>query len=159
MLVKEKAANDAADVLEAYWAAGYPVDPDRIAAQLDMDVIRATFNESISGMLRVEPGDRPVIYVDDRDSEQRQRFTIAHEIGHYVERNSRGETDFNFIDRRGGGYDAHELYADEFAANLLMPSHYVKQLHADGINPGVMARRMNVSLQAMQIRLRRLGLL
>lgn len=158
MLVKEKAANDAAEVLDAYWALGYPVDPIRIAQQMDIRVVRVAFEETISGMLRVEPGDRPVIYVDSRDGEQRQRFTIAHELGHYFERKQRGEDDFNFIDRRGGDYDVHELYADEFAANLLMPEREVRSMHSQGVSAGRMAHEMNVSLQAMQIRLRRLGL-
>lgn len=158
MLVKEKAAIDAAEVLRAYWAGWRPVDPMHIAEQLDIDVVTTTFRENISGMLQVEPGLRPVIYVDAHDGPQRQRFTVAHELGHFVERTNRGANNFNFIDRRGGGYDAHELYADEFAANLLMPVDEVRSLHSAGYSPGAMARELNVSLQAMRIRLQRLGL-
>jgi len=158
MLVKDKAASDADLVLAATWQAGLPIDPERIASALSITVDRVRMNDEISGMLRVDPGFDPEIFVEATDSRQRQRFTIAHEIGHFVERKNSGETDFNFIDRRGGGYDAHELYADEFAGNLLMPRREVQRLHAEGKSTIDMALRFDVSAQAMQIRLRRLGL-
>lgn len=159
VLVKEKAAKDAAEVLSAYWGSRVPVLPETLARDLGMSIAYVHLREGISGMLQVEPGIDPVIYIDQRESEQRQRFTIAHELGHFFERKNRGETDYNFIDRRGGRYDAHELYADEFAANLLMPEAAIRQFRTQGLGTLQMARKFGVSPMAMQIRLRRLGIL
>lgn len=158
MLVKDKAQADAADVLDAYWANGFPVDPERIAEAMGMTVDLRLLEPGISGMLRVEPGIRPEVFVDLQDTPQRRAFTIAHEIGHYYERVGRDEVDFNFIDRRGAEYDVHEFYADEFAGNLLMPDQEVRRIAADGMRLARMAQHFGVSLPAMRTRLRRLGL-
>lgn len=158
MLIKEKARIDAAEVLDTCWAADFPVDPERIAHSLGMVVYRLPLESGVSGILRVEPGDDPEIFVNNTDSPLRQTFTIAHEIGHYIERTDRDEVDFNIIERRGMDYDLHEFYADEFAGNLLMPEDEVKKLHARSSSIVSMARHFGVSLRAVQKRLQRLGL-
>lgn len=159
MLVKDKAKLDAQDVLKGYWSAvRFPVDPERIARSMGIEVSRVVLSSEISGMLQVEPDVTPQIYVDWSDVDQRQRFTIAHEIGHYYERTSRGARDFNFIDRRGGEYDVHEFYADEFAANLLMPEDEVRRLHRGGHGIAEMAAHFGVSMPAMRMRSKRLNL-
>lgn len=158
MLVKDKAAQDAADVLEGYWANDFPVDPERIALAMGMTVERLPLQDGVSGMLRVEPHAAPEVFIDSAEVPQRQRFTIAHEIGHYYERTQSGERDFNFIDQRGAGYDVHEFYADEFAGNLLMPAWKVQEMHGEGAGLAVMASAFGVSLPAMRQRLKRLGL-
>lgn len=160
MLVKDKARLDAADVLNATWAVpDGPVDPERIANHIGIVVRRVPLELGISGILRVEPGMDPVIFINDADSPQRQRFTIAHELGHYYERNSAGHDDYNIIERqRGGKYDLHEFYADEFAGALLMPTRKVNELREQGQNVLQMARTFDVSLDAMKKRLERLAL-
>ncbi|MCL2464648.1 MAG: ImmA/IrrE family metallo-endopeptidase [Micrococcales bacterium] len=158
LLVKDKAAKDAEEVRAAYSDPGFPVDPEQVARAMGMVVEPTMLVTDISGMLQVNPGVPPRIYVDYSDVPQRQRFTVAHEIGHYYEHTSRGQDDFNFIDKRGGPYDVHEAYADEFAGNLLMPAPEVDQLHRRGAGLATMARHFDVSLSAMQVRLKRLGL-
>lgn len=158
MLIKDKAAQDAAEVLDTHWALGFPVDPERIAEAIGMIVERRHLRDGTSGMLRVEQDASPEIYVDVNDVEQRQRFTIAHELGHYFERTTSGATDFNFIDRRGAEYDAHEFYADEFAANLLMPEREVRARVEAGDRLTKLAQYFGVSLPAAKLRLRRLNL-
>lgn len=157
MLIKEKAEQDAAEILATYWGDEFPVDPERIARRMGLLVDRRMLRPGTSGILQVDPSSTPRIYVDADDVPQRQSFTIAHELGHFYERTSNGEADFNFIDRRGGKYNVHEFYADEFAANLLMPSRAVHRLKRDGASLARMARHFGVSFPAMTIRLRRLG--
>ena len=157
VLLKEKARRDAEEVLSVYWAAGFPVDPERIALAMGMTVDRRRLRDGTSGILRVEPDLAPEIFVDATDVEPRQKFTIAHEIGHYYERTMSGASDFNFIDRRGGEYDAHEFYADEFAANLLMPEWEVRRQVEAGAGLAQLARHFGVSLPAIRIRLQRLA--
>lgn len=157
MLVRDKAREDAEAVLRAYGDLRFPIDPERIAKRMGMYVDRRPLGKDISGMLRVEPDFAPQIYIDEADTSQRQRFTIAHEIGHYYERTLNGEGDFNFIDRRGGRYDVHEFYADEFAGNLLMPEAEVRRMDETSVSIAELAARFGVSLPAIRMRLKRLG--
>lgn len=158
VLVKDKAATDAADVLAAHGRRAFPIDVEAIARSLGLRVTRTQLRQGISGMLQVDPDATPQIYVDVEDVRPRQRFTIAHELGHYYERTTRGEADFNFIDRRGGRYDIHEFYADEFAGNLLMPIDEVTRQVEQGASLAAMVAHFGVSLPALHTRLRRLGL-
>ena len=159
MQVKDKARRDAEDVRDGYWLLGFPVDPERIASSMGIIVERLPLEEGISGMIRVEPGMDPVVYLNENEVIQRQRFTLAHEIGHYYERTDSGDTDFNFIDHRGAGYDLHEFYADEFAGALLMPEAEFRRLQASDIGLAGMARHFGVSIAAIQKRRQRLDLL
>lgn len=156
-LVKDQARLDASDVLDRTWAAGFPVDPERIAFQLDIIVTRLPLKDGISGMLKAEP-DFTEIFVNSTDTPARQRFTIAHEIGHYIERTSRGNFDFNFIDYRDNrNYDLHEFYADEFAGALLMPTQELRRLVEEGKPPAVIAAHFGVSVPAVLQRVKRLS--
>jgi hypothetical protein len=87
----------------------------------------------------------------------RRRFTIAHEIGHFVlhQEGCRPE--------RGGVVDeagrVEEGEADTFAAELLMPEHLVREaVRTHGPDATRLAERFEVSRKAMQARLRDLGL-
>lgn len=156
-LVIDEAKKDAEDVRgEHYWLHSFPVDVDRIAQSMGLLIERTFLREGVSGMLKSRPPDLPTIYVDERENEARQRFTIAHEIGHYVERINRGHTDFSFIDERGTKYDIHEFYADEFAGNLLMPADEIERQRRDGMSNVQMAKYFGVSPAAMVTRLRRI---
>lgn len=162
MLVKDKARNDAQRVLRDTWAAGIPVDPERIAAHLpNVHIKRLPLEKGISGMLRVED-ESAEIYVNSGDSPERQRFTIAHELGHYIERTSRGVTDFNVIDYRSTDpedYDLHEFYADEFAGHLLMPTHELQKMLDDEVPLPLIAARFKVSVPAARRRIKRMEVL
>lgn len=156
MLVKDKARLDARQVLRETWTLGVPVDPERIASQLDIVVTRLPLESNVSGMLKVEPG-HVEIFVNSEDTAARQRFTIAHEIGHYWERINRGLVDFNVIDYRDTRkYDLHEFYADEFAGSLLMPTAQVSAAIADGLSVPLIAARFQVSVPAAKRRVDRL---
>lgn len=65
------------------------------------------------------------IVINSGDIEERQRFTLAHEIGHLVDRHVlAGTTNYSFMDYRDyrNGYNGYEFFADEFAGELLMPA-------------------------------------
>lgn len=97
------------------------------------------------------------IYVNRRDAEVRRRFTVAHEIGHFllhVPNLDVGEEIQDDTFYRSALSSSQERQANEFAADLLMPFHLINSLTESGITePDELARRLKVSETAMRIRL------
>lgn len=143
-------------------AVQLPIDPIRIADALGIDVYTARMQAGVSGTLEKVSGSDPVIYLDQDDSLNRQRFTCAHELGHYVKRTAHGDGDYDFVDYRdqlaSTGTRQEEVYANQFAAALLMPEELVRAEHRRGSGPVRPALRFGVSDDAMGYRLQNLGL-
>lgn len=154
--------NSAEALLRRVWAdRGFPVDPAWIAGQLGLDVVETDLDSNISGALHKDPGHDPVIILNREDSRSRKRFTCAHELGHYAKRTDNGqELEYQFIDFRGEqatkGCDPDEIFANQFAANLLMPEYKVRELHKEGCPATIMASFFGVSDDAIKFRLKNL---
>jgi Zn-dependent peptidase ImmA (M78 family) len=153
---------------------GPAIPVDRIARDLGVAVRLQPFAGKLSGML-VRKEDGWVIGVNSLEAPVRQRFTIAHEIGHHQLHAAAQDV---FIDRsypirfRDGrsstGEDRQEIEANRFAAELLMPTDFLRADLANQEIDGLgiegeelverMAKRYQVSKQAMTIRLTSLGL-
>ena len=128
------------------------------------------FAGQLSGMI-VPAGDHCVIGVNSLEAPVRQRFTIAHELGHFHLHPAREFVDRSFATRfrnelARAGVDSDEIEANRFAAELLMPVEFVHKDLAD-VEIDVadadelierLAKRYQVSKQAMTIRLTTLGL-
>ena len=113
----------------------------------------------------VRNGRRAVIGVNWGHHANRQRFSIAHEIAHYVLHQGDTYIDkgyrINFRDlEAGSGTKREEVEANAFAAGLLMPSEWVRDAFEpqpfdlnddDGIR--MLAKQFAVSTQAMMYRL------
>jgi hypothetical protein len=120
----------------------------------------------ISGMLTT--ADR-TIWVDRLESERsqgRRRFTIAHELGHWLLHAQRGEE--NNFERfcRAPDLDPdadpakQEREANDFAAELLMPEEIISTVAPEcGFNLGLLASQFDVSVPALELRLTKLKLL
>jgi len=141
------------------------VDPVEEAKKYGINVYADTdfskLNHGESGMIEKD-GDNITIYVDPNDSLERQRFTTAHELGHYVS----GHLDDNTKMLRDStksysqnNYDFKEYEANNYAANLLMPKDKLEfLLNNEGLNTVEdLAYALVVSPQAMRIRLKNLG--
>lgn len=98
--------------------------------ELGVDVLVASVAGGCDGVIAV--GDRvAVAVVDDQVVSGRQRFTLAHEIGHAI----MGDVvDSVYVDRGNGDRHLVETRADAFAANLLMPAPQLTAL--TGARPG-----------------------
>lgn len=161
-----KAAEDADRILGTAWRiepVPIPVDPVRIARTLGIAVSVQEFDSNISGAIVKVDGSDPVILLNVADSPNRKRFTCAHEIGHFVARsNEYKDNDYEFVDLRGVlatmGKDPDEIYANEFAACLLMPQSEVTRMIHDGDLPAQMAVKFGVSTEAISYRIKNLGL-
>jgi Zn-dependent peptidase ImmA (M78 family) len=127
-----------------------PVDVAAIARELGFELRERDQVED--AMLIRDTGE---IFVKEGASQARQRFSIGHELGHYVKGH-----EVAFARARGlGDRPAERREADSSAARLLMPEEWVRRANAelDG-NLFGLAQRFDVSVPAMQIRLRELGL-
>jgi Zn-dependent peptidase ImmA (M78 family) len=166
--VKSEAAREAAHLLTTIWAeeigsVKVPVDPARIARRLGIDVFEAELPAGTSGAIVKQVGRDPVILLNNEDSPNRQRFTCAHELGHFVSRSGLDDnaSEYEYVDMRdhlaSAGKDPDEIYANEFAASLLMPTDHVRR-DARSLSPLEMAVRYDVSAEAMTWRLKNLRL-
>lgn len=136
--------------------APVPVVP--IALDLGLKVYRvSSWPNSISGMLRRTSADRCAIFVNANHPETRRRFTIAHEIAHYVLHLHLIQGDGIVEDallRAAGLSSAVEAQANAFAADILMPWKLINDQQSRGVNTiEELAQIFNVSLDAMSIRL------
>ncbi|MET3436792.1 ImmA/IrrE family metallo-endopeptidase [Sphingomonas sp. 1185] len=73
-------------------------------------------------------GDRAIITVDDRASRVRQRFSVAHELGHW--HHHRGRRLICHVAEQQDGAAGCEREADGYAADLLMPRFMLEPLVA-----------------------------
>lgn len=134
-----------------------PVDVLALAKAMGLGVFTAALGKQVSGILRPGtsgPGGKYIILVNEEHNSNRKRFTIAHEIGHYVlhvDQIGKGITDDEFYRALPGPL---ERQANEFAANLLMPWPLINQAQDAGFTSlPALAKRLGVSKQAMAIRL------
>ncbi|MDP9066729.1 MAG: ImmA/IrrE family metallo-endopeptidase [Actinomycetota bacterium] len=172
MAIQQEAERAANRLLRDVWPwhgdnPKLPVDPIRIARSLGIDVYDAELGQDVFGALVKEAGQDPTILLNAIDSPNRKRFSCAHEIGHFVRRsdtvysNISDYDQYTHLDRRdvlsAQGVDIEEIYANSFAAALLMPAALVEELRKTQ-SPTDLALTFDVSQEAMQYRLLNLGL-
>jgi Zn-dependent peptidase ImmA (M78 family) len=152
-----------------------PVPIDVVAHRLELAVEAADLGENISGMIVIENG-RGAIGYNETHAPVRQRFTMSHEIAHYLlhvdNKNPKSQL---FIDRSvtfrrdensSVGDDVKEVEANKLGAALLMPRSLVVQeikrydLDLDDEDAiSLLAKRFHVSAAAMANRLSNLNML
>ncbi len=166
------ARNLAEKIVRKFAIDSPPVDVELIAEKLGLRVIKENLGDAASGLL-ITTADESIVVIHSGDAPHRQRFTLAHEIGHYALKHHFGNNrvhidNGNFISRRSSisstGVDPMEIEANQFAASLLMPAfflnHRIKQLSLIPLwdhHVSNLAEEFDVSEQAMTIRLTSLG--
>jgi Zn-dependent peptidase ImmA (M78 family) len=142
---------------------------ERIAKLEGITVEFAPLNQELSGFAAIREG-RPIIGVNALHASNRQRFTLAHELGHIILHRSELEravhVDRGSLRRDGlaaAGVDRKEIEANAFAAELLMPQAMVTEALAgraldleddDAVAELTkLAKRFRVSEAAMRFRL------
>lgn len=136
-----------------------PIPIDEVARSLEIRISRAPSTE-FSGLLIRKDG-HALIGVNSNEAPMRQRFTIAHELGHFVLHPRKDAfVDFRKERQAGSTRPPRERHADMFAAALLMPRKMLlrdfRRLTKDGYTDEVievLARQYAVSEDAMRFRL------
>lgn len=140
----------AEDILQAFGVVRPPVPVERIVRDLGIPLVQVD-EPGWSGAVNSTPDGRATIFVRRGDVPWRQRFTIAHELGHLLLHEGVQHRDDTF---RG---TPQESEANDFAANLLMPLWMLESAaRRQGSDAARLARIFGVSEQAMDIRLGRL---
>jgi hypothetical protein len=135
-LVRRTVAEAAANaVLRQMKVEGLWVDPEAIAASKDILVqAKPDTAAGVSGMLLKSGDNFGIMYATNIPSRGFQRFSIAHELGHYfIEGHPEALLSTGVHESRAGfvSGDAFEQEADHFAAALLMPEGPFKKAIAD----------------------------
>jgi Zn-dependent peptidase ImmA (M78 family) len=157
-------------------AAGITKPPVPVDTLARTEGIRLAFDsiggDDISGIL-YRRDEAAVMVVNAHHHPHRKRFTIAHEIGHYVLHKADayldGKAAVRFRDGASAmGTDREEREANGFAASLLMPAAWLDVRFRDLVtgSPSVdedqavvrLAEEFDVSQQALLFRLVNLGL-
>src|SRR5438045_1112947 len=74
-----------------------PVDPAMVADKLGILTYERLLDPEVGAALVKEPNRDPVILLNERDHRNRQRFSAAHEIGHFVQRAS-NPNQYHYVD-------------------------------------------------------------
>lgn len=99
----------------------FPVMIGAIAKELGINVKKATLAATISGEIKYENGEY-IIRINRHDVKERQRFTLAHEIAHFLLHKDRiGDGITDDILYRSKLSDFMEIQANRLAADILMP--------------------------------------
>ncbi len=159
------------DLLKNHSIRKPPVRVDRIAKKIGIKIQQKAFENELSGVL-IRKNDQAVIGINRDHHENRQRFTVAHELGHFfLHEGNKVFIDQNYkINQRNSvsstGDDGEEVEANFFASLLLMPSKFItkdlKKLESMDLENDEnalptfikeLAEEYGVSTQAMAIRI------
>lgn len=162
------------EVLESYDIRNTPVDPLLIAKELGIKVYAESFStyngDKVSGAITKDEKGKIEILVNESDTYERQRFTVAHELGHYF-MHIKDAHKYERVDmHRATGYNTNmpqEVEANNFAAALLMDKDMIYENISIAKNFNLsrvkcieyLANLFEVSKPAMEYRLKNLGLL
>lgn len=137
----------------------FPVKVGSIAKELNVKVLSSTMGPGISGSITIEGG-HYTIRANRHDVKERQRFTVAHELGHYLlHRSMIGDGIVDDVLYRSSLSNSLEAEANRLAAEIIMPWTLMEKSikrYSDLGDVAMMefiAKEAEVSLTAIKIRL------
>lgn len=169
MFNRKQINKKAYEILSQYSNMQAPIDIFDILDKLNINYSFDDMEDDLSGFLLVE-NNLASIAINDSHHPNRQRFTTAHELGHYC-LHCKGKDDHRlFVDKAyrrntisSSGTQKKEIEANRFAAAVLMPEAlikiYVCSNEITDIDIYRLSIKFQVSEQAMTLRLVRLGLI
>lgn len=135
-----------------------------IAQALGVELKAATLKPGISGEIRRKDDQSYRIRVNRHDPSRRQRFTVAHELAHFLlHRDEIGDGIEEDKLYRSILSDAREQQANRLAADILMHPDTIRDAYDEAMEIGVgdpvlhVADVLNVSEAAAEVRLKVLG--
>jgi Zn-dependent peptidase ImmA (M78 family) len=155
-------------LLKKYKLKEIPIKIKILARHLGIKIFKESLPDDISGILDLR-GIPVIILVNNNHRLYRQRFSIAHEIGHFCLHKPSGihvdKQTFFRNSKSSEGLDEIEIEANKFAAELLMPTdslineldQFVDLIDSNDDIILKLSRKFKVSTTAMSFRLQNLG--
>jgi Zn-dependent peptidase ImmA (M78 family)/transcriptional regulator with XRE-family HTH domain len=164
---QERGRAAAGQVREALGLGSGPIADlaDAVEHLTGADVGTLPLPSGVSGVCATDPErSTSIVLVNSTDVAERQRFTLAHELGHLL------FGDKTHVDSIDGERSPREVLCDEFARNLLIPQEGVRawldhvadaagRPHVNERTMALLARHFGASPEATRIQLDRMGLL
>lgn len=126
-----------------------------LCKELGVEVKYAPLLETVKGVSGViKYGEKPIIYIKESLGKERGRFTLAHEIGHYVLHKKEGvylrvdNLDYSKED------SIQETEANYFAGVLLLPKRLLLRAIEKGFDNKQIAKIFGVSEKVVEVRRR-----
>jgi Zn-dependent peptidase ImmA (M78 family) len=145
------------EIVETFLTSA-PIDLSGMADALGLTVIETPDwqNDASGSIERSRSGF--IIKINAEHSATRKRFTLAHEMAHYIlHRDLIGDGITDDAMYRSGCPNSIETEANQYAAGLLMPARLMREAWKQGIRSyAEMANRFGVSSKAAEIRMREL---
>lgn len=142
-----------------------PINVNEVLEKMGIESEMMPLEADTSGLLVKDKPNEPFKAVSNmHDHPHRARFTFAHELGHFIHSYQDLPEDkiAGKVEKRdelsSRGCDPDEIWANQFAAALLMPASIVRYYWAKALSPESMAAKFGVSLSAMNNRLSNLDL-
>lgn len=141
------------------------VDVFEIIKQKGINLSKINFEDDISGVLDLRNSEEPYIFINENHSLNRQRFSAAHELGHFLLHVESGlhmdKQSFYRNTLSHEGTSLIEIEANRFAAELLMPRRmlkrdlreYIDLIDTDKDPVKELAKKYKVSTTAMSIKI------
>lgn len=160
---------DTKNVIDQYTSSA-PVNIEQMIRDLGIELDKnASLPDGIAGQIELLDDDEYRISANGNDHYYRRRFTMAHELAHFILHRDligRGLDDDRMYRSTAVGnfYNtavehSHETQANQLAAQLLVPAKLLREIWAAGEHDvDGLAKKFQVSKQAMQIRLQSLNL-
>ncbi len=139
----------------------HPVKLGALAKRLGVKVLLSTLRRGTSGQIGQENGEF-VIRINRHEAKHRQRFTLAHEIAHFLLHRDMVVADGGWSENvllRSGQPDNVEYEANRLASDLVIPSAQLAEAAGNYSGPITseaiedLARRFRVSTAALEIKL------
>lgn len=153
-------------IADANGCVSLPINVHRVLDMMGIKAQTMLLQSDTSGLLVKNKPNEPFKAVSNRENHpHRRRFTYAHELGHFVHTYQDLPNDkiAGKVEKRDElaslGTDPEEIWANNFAAALLMPASIVRNYWAQGMSVSAMSSLFDVSYGAMSNRLSNLGLL
>ena len=161
-LLTDRRVNEGEAEIVQRFTSSIPVKVGELASELGLKVIRAPLAPKISGL--IQPSDEAdagfEIRVNKYEVAERQRFTVAHEIAHFLlHRDEIGSGVVDSIMYRSNLTSRKETEANRLAADIVMPAKAVSREleRLGGRRTDEVAEKLatmfRVSVPAMKVRL------
>ena len=137
----------------------FPVDVGKVAQTLGIQLFGLDLPGDISGKI-YHKDNKICVELNKREHPYRMRFTLAHELGHYLLHKKELDKEGQILERSSYTLNDKKMesQANQFAARLLMPSYKIKELFRNHNMIPELSDYFQVSEIALGFRLMNMGI-